>query len=111
MNEERPNQTLANPASHEPSAARAEKCTCCGGGVEPDPTDDNLRALRRLRDLSMAVAEKLARQILDEEAPHPAAQAAAPEPEDAPDEPGDAPKRDGQVSAAVLAFQRIERGA
>ena len=57
----------------------------------------------------MAVAEKLAAQILDEDAEHPAAQAATPE--DVPDEPGDTPKRHSQFQAAVLAFPRIERGA
>jgi hypothetical protein len=108
MNKERPNPTPADPASNEPAAARAESCTCGGGGREPDPTDDNLRTLRRLKDLAMAVAEKLAARILDEEVRQPAAQAAAPE--KAPDEPGDALKRRDQVPAAALAFQRSERG-
>ena len=108
MNEGRPNPTSADPATSEPTAARAESCTCCGGGREPDPTDDNLRALRRLRDLALAVAAKLAARILDDDAPHPAAQAAAPE--DAPDEPGDAPKPRSELPAAALAFQRAERG-
>jgi hypothetical protein len=108
MNKERLKPASADPASHEPSVDRAESCTCCGGGREPDPTDDNLRALRRLRDLALAVAAKLAAEILDEDVRHPAAQAAAPE--DAADEPGDKPKRHGQRSAVALAFQRIERG-
>ena len=95
MNEERPNPTPADPASNESAAARAESCTCCSGGREPDPTDDNLRALRRLRDLALAVAAKLAARILDD---------------DAPDAPDDAPKPHGQLPAAVLAFQRVERG-
>ena len=108
MNEERPNPTPADPARNEPAAARAESCTCCSGGREPDPTDDNLRALRRLRDLSLAVAAKLAARILDDDAPQPAAQEAAPE--DAPDAPDDAPKPHDQLPATVLAFQRAERG-
>ena len=108
MNKERPNPTPADPARNEPAAARAESCTCCEGGREPDPTDDNLRALRQLRELAMAVAEKLAARILDEDAGHQAAPAAAPE--DAPDEPGDEPKLRSELPAAALAFQRIERG-
>ena len=108
MNKERSKPAPADPASNEPAAARAESCTCCGGGREPDPTDDNLRALRRLRDLSLAVAAKLAARILDDDAGQPAAQAAAPE--DAPDEPGDAPKPRSELPAAALAFQRAERG-
>jgi hypothetical protein len=103
MNNERPSQPSADPASHEPSAVRAESCTCCSGGREPDPTDDNLRTLRRLKDLSMAVAEKLAARILDDDAPQPAAQAAA------PDEPGNAPTPRDKLPAATLAFQRAER--
>ena len=95
MNEERPNSTPADPARNEPAAARAESCTCCGGGREPDPTDDNLRALRRLRDLALAVAAKLAARILDD---------------DAPDEPGEEPKPRSELPAAALAFQRAERG-
>ena len=105
---ERPISPQADPARHDPSEARAESCTCCGGGREPDPTDDNLRALRRLRDLALAVAAKLAARILDNDAGHSAAQEAAPE--DAPDEPGDAPKPRSELPAAVLAFQRAERG-
>jgi hypothetical protein len=108
MNKERPNSTPADPASNEPSAARAESCTCCSGGREPDPTDDNLRTLRRLKDLSMAVAEKLARRILDEDAPQPVAQTAAPK--EAPDEPADARTPRDKLPAATLAFQRAERG-
>jgi len=108
MNKERPNPTPADPASNEPAAARAESCTCCGGGREPDPTDDNLRTLRSLRELSMAVAAKLAARILDDDAPHQAAPAAAPE--EAPDEPGDAPKPRSELPAMSLAFQRSERG-
>ena len=108
MNKERSNPTPTDPASNEPAAARAESCSCCGGGREPDPTDDNLRALRRLRDLALAVAAKLATRILDDDAPHQAAQAASPE--DAPDEPGDAPKPRSELPAAALAFQRAERG-
>jgi hypothetical protein len=100
MNEKHLKPAIIDSVSHEPSAARAESCTCCGGGREPDPTDDNLRTLRRLGDLALAVAEKLAARILDEDAQQAAA----------PDEPGDAPKRHGQRSAAALAFQRIERG-
>jgi hypothetical protein len=107
MNKERPNPTQADPASNEPSAARVESCTCCGGGREPDPTDDNLRTLRRLKDLAMAVAEKLAARILGEDVPHQAAQAAAPV--EAPDELGDAPKPRDKLPAATLAFQRAER--
>jgi hypothetical protein len=102
MNKKHPNQAPADPASNEPSAARAESCACCSGGREPDPTDDNLRTLRRLKDLSMAVAEKLAARILDEDAPQPAAQAAAPE-------PGNAPTPRDKLPAATLAFQRAER--
>jgi len=100
MNEKHLKPAIIDSVSHEPSAARAESCTCCGGGREPDPTDDNLRTLRRLGDLALAVAEKLAARILDEDAQQAAA----------PDEPGDAPKRHGQRSAAALAFQRSERG-
>ena len=108
MNKQRSTPTPADPARNEPAAARAESCTCCSGGREPDPTDDNLRALRRLRDLALAVAAKLATRILDDDAPHQAAQEAAPE--NAPDEPGDAPKPHDQLPATVLAFQRVERG-
>ena len=104
MNEERPNPTPADPARNEPAAARAESCTCCGGGREPDPTDDNLRALRRLRDLALAVAAKLAARILDDDDASPAAQAVPPE--DAPD----APKPRSELPAMALAFQRAERG-
>jgi len=98
----------ADPASNVPASARAESCTCCGGGREPDPTDDNLRTLRSLKELSMAVAAKLAGRILDDDAPHQAAPAAAPE--GAPDEPGDAPKPRSELPAMSLAFQRSERG-
>ncbi len=107
MNRERPNPTSADPASNEPAAARVERCTCCSAGREPDPTDDNMRATRRLRDLALAVAEKLAGQIVDEEVRQPAAQAAVPE--DIPDAPGDKSKPPGQLSAMVLGFQRVER--
>ena len=86
--------TPADPARNEPSEARTEQCTCCTIPREPDPTDDNLRALRRLRDLAMAMAEKLAGQILDETAP---------------DEPGDTQKPRSRLPATTLAFQRIER--
>ena len=104
MNKERSNPTPADPARNEPAAARAESCTCCSSGREPDPTDDNLRALRRLRDLALAVAAKLAARILDEDDASPAAQAVPPE--DAPD----APKPRSELPASVLAFQRAERG-
>jgi hypothetical protein len=100
MNKERPSHAPADPASNEPSEARAESCTCCSGGREPDPTDDNLRTLRSLKELSMAVARKLAARILDDDAPHQAA----------PDQPGDTPKQHDKLSAAALAFQRAERG-
>src|ERR1700733_13376799 len=104
MNKERSKPTQADPAKNEPSAARAESCTCCSRGREPDPTDDNLRALRRLRDLALAVAQKLAARILDDDA----GQAAAPD--DAPDAPGEEPKPRSELPAAALAFQRAERG-
>ena len=103
MTYERPISPQADPARHDPSEARAESCTCCGGGREPDPTDDNLRALRRLRDLSLAVAAKLAARILDEDAQEAA-------PEEAPDERRDAPKPRSELPAVALAFQRTERG-
>ncbi len=103
MNSERPDPTPADPASPEPIAVRMERCSCCSGGREPDPTDDNLRATHRLRDLALAVAEKLAGQIVEAEV----RQAAAPEA--APDEPGDKPKTPGELSTVVLGFQRAER--
>jgi hypothetical protein len=47
----------ADPAHHDPSEARPESCTCCGGAREPDPTDENLRLLRRGANLSMEMME------------------------------------------------------
>ncbi len=88
----------AEPATPEPSAARTESCTCCSGGREPDPTDDNLRALRRLRDLALGVAEKLAARIMDDDVPA------------APETASEAPKPQDSLPAMVLAFQRAERG-
>ncbi len=102
MNEERPNTDQADPASNEPAAARAASCACCGGGREPDPTDDNLRSLRELKDLALAVARKLAARIVDGDAGRSVA-------EDAPDAPREAPKPDPQFPAVVLGFQRAER--
>ncbi len=107
MNEDGPYPNSADPASPEPSAARVERCTCRGGGREPDPTDDNLRATHELRDLALAVARKLAARIVDDDTQHPAALAAAPE--EASDAPGDRPKPQSELSAATLAFQRAER--
>ncbi len=101
MNTDHPHPSPADPASNEPATTRAERCTCRGGGREPDPTDDNMRALHELRDLALAVARKLAARIVDDEA----RQAAAPEA--APDVLHDKPK---QLSVVVLGFQRAERG-
>ena len=47
----------ADPARHNPSEARSANCTCCGGAREPDPTDENLRLLRRAATLSMGMME------------------------------------------------------
>ena len=47
----------ADPARHDPSEARPAICTCCGGAREPDPTDENLRLLRRAANLSMGMME------------------------------------------------------
>jgi hypothetical protein len=76
MNNERSTSAQADPASPEPSAARAGICAC-GGGREPDTTDEDIRALRRLRDLSMAVAELIVTEVQDEVA----LRRAKPEPE------------------------------
>ncbi len=92
----------ADPASPEPAAVRPESCTCCGGGREPDPTDDNLRSLRELKGLALAVARKLAARIVDDEAPPPVAA-------EAPATPRATPKPDPQFPAVVLGFQRAER--
>src|SRR5271167_1849372 len=60
----------ADPASHEPSEARRESCTCCGHGREPDPTDDFMRMLKRLAHLGMEMAERrAARDAVQAEAP------------------------------------------
>ncbi len=107
MNEERLHPTPADPASTEPAAARAESCTCYGGGRAPDPTDDNLRSLRRLKDLALAVAEKVAARIVDDEVRQPAAPAAAPA--DGPDARDDTPMPPSQLAIVVLGFQRAER--
>ena len=83
MNEQ-PETPSADPASHEPSAARPATCTCSGGAREPDPTDDYMRMLRRLAEIGMARAEQLHRQSEDA-AKVRRAEPAAPPDADAPD--------------------------
>ena len=57
VNHERPSYPEADPARHDASEARPAICTCCGGTREPDPTDENLRLLRRAANLSMGMME------------------------------------------------------
>ncbi len=65
MNAEHQTSATADPAHPEPSTARAERCTCCGGGREPDPTDVYMRMLRRLAEIGMARAEQIFVQTQD----------------------------------------------
>ena len=61
----------ADPARHDPSEARPANCACCGGTREPDPTDENLRLMRRAANLSMYVMEaaaERARRVLASDA-------------------------------------------
>ncbi len=48
----------ADPARHDPAGVRGTICACCGRAPEPDPTDENLRMLRRASQLSLEAMER-----------------------------------------------------
>ena len=88
---EHPSSPQADPARHDPSEARPATCTCSGGTREPDPTDENLRLLRRAANLSMEmmeIAAERARRALAADA---------------------APDADAAADRSDLAFQRSGR--
>ncbi len=58
MKNAQPSSPPADPARPDPSEARPANGACGGGAREPDPTDENLRALRRATNLSLAMMEQ-----------------------------------------------------
>jgi hypothetical protein len=113
----------ADPARHEPSAARPARPAYYEGGREADPTDRQMRILQRLTDLCMERAEQMVacgrgKDGLPASAPEatPADPTASAEPEEAPDtEAGDRAEEaltQGQRAASDssgLALARIAR--
>ena len=76
MSSERTASVEADPASPEPSEARPERCTCCGGAPEPDSVEGDLRMLSWLATMGMQLTEvKLvrARRVLEADDPRDSA--------------------------------------
>ena len=113
----------ADPARHEPSAARPARPAYYEGGREADPTDRHMRILQRLTDLCMERAEQMVacgrgKDGLRAATPEatPVDPTASAEPEEAPDtETGDRAEEaltQGQQAAPEstgLALARIAR--
>ena len=113
----------ADPASHEPSAARPVRPAYYEGGREPDPTDRQMRVLQRLTDLGMELTEQMVARGRGREGmravapePTPVEPTASPEPAESPDtEAGDRAEEaltQGQHAtpeSTGLAFARVSR--
>jgi hypothetical protein len=112
---ERPISPQADPASPEPSEARQESCTCCGGTRQPDPTDDFIAMLKEYAQLGMRLARVAVATAEEEDA----RLAAAPVPAAAPADPvvaaedpaagTRAAERRNALKSADLAYSRAGR--
>ncbi len=52
-----------HPADQEPSRARPDSCTCCGGPRQPDPTDEFIGMLKELGHLGMRLARRVVVEV------------------------------------------------
>lgn len=114
---EQPTYPQADPANPEPSEARQESCTCCGGTRRADPTEYFTEALTEFVELSRELARLAVAEARDSAVQRGIVPAAAPaEPaaaaEDvAADEPRPAAKQNNAIHQAGLTLHRLSRSA
>jgi hypothetical protein len=105
----------ADPARPDPSEARPESCTCCGGTRQPDPTDDFIVMLKEYAQLGMRLARVAVASAEEEDArlaAAPAPAAAAAETAGATEDPAAgkrAAERRNALKSADLAYSRAGR--
>jgi len=112
MNAVPQNPSPADPASHEPSEARAATCACCGGTRQPDPTDDFILMLKEYAELGMRLARVAVTSAEEEDASlaaAPAGPAAAASAAEDPAAGKRAAERRNALKSADLAYSRAGR--